>query len=61
MLFHSKIDISSFIILNEESTGSDDHTSVGFTTDYNSLYIASKQGIHWGFSQVNTFIIAQIK
>ena len=40
---------------------SEERTRVGFTTDYNSLYIASKQGVNWGFSQVNTFIIAQIK
>jgi len=45
------IDISSFSIIYEISTGFDDRTSVGFTTDYKSLYVASKQGIHWGFSQ----------
>jgi len=45
------IDISSFSIIYEISTGFDDRTSVGFTTDYQSLYVASKQGIHWGFSQ----------
>ena len=52
MLFIWQIDISSFSIIYEISTGFDDRTSVGFTTDYKSLYVASKQGIHWGFSQV---------